>query len=340
MSVTIKDVAKHANVAVSTASRVINDSGYVSQETREKVEKAVETLGYTPNSIARSLKQKSTFSIGLIVTDIVNPFYAELAQAVERAARERGYSVLLVNTDGSGRLEKEGMDLLIAKQVDGIIWYSPINQKLIEELEQKSGPVVVVITAKSEPIGRHTIHIDDQIGAHEAVDHLIKLGHKRIGYIAEPDAPEFSQERLNGYKAALAKAKIKLDKSLIVRGNFQEGSGRRGMQSLLKLSNPPTAVFAANDLMAIEAIQYIREQGLRVPEDVAVVGFDDIKLAGLYGIDLTTVAQPKYEMGREAAKILISSIQKERASRQMLLHPTLVVRKSCGYSLKRAGKIS
>jgi DNA-binding LacI/PurR family transcriptional regulator len=332
--VTIKDVAKQANVAISTASRVINNSGYVSEDTRQRVEEAIKRLGYVPNSIARSLKWKQTFSIGLIVSDIGNPFYAELAQAVERAARERGYSVLLTNTDSKAAQERDCVGVLAAKQVDGIIWYSPINEELVDEVMENSRATVVVITGKEGHLGHHTIRIDDQLGAFEAVNHLISLGHTRIGYIAEPSDPKFPQERMKGYRRALAEAGLEFDESLVVRGTYQEGSGRKAIKVLLGLEERPTAVFCANDLMAIEAMQYARGVGLRIPEDLAVVGFDNTKLACLHGIDLTTVAQPTYEMGREGAKLLISSITKPLSPRQLLLRPSLVVRRSCGQYLK------
>lgn len=334
MSVTIRDVAKHANVAISTASRVINDSGYVSEETRAKVEETIRKLGYVPNSIARSLKQKQTFSLGLIVADIGNPFYAELAQAVERAARDLGYSVLLANTDGKPKHEESGIRLFLTKQVDGIIWYSPINKELVDRVAKSQDTSIVVISGKQELQGNHTIHIDDHLGAFEAVNHLINLGHRRIGYIAEPDHPKYPQERLKGYCRALKEANIPGDSSLIVRGTYQEGSGLEAAKRLLSLPDRPTAIFCANDLMAIEAMQYIKAIDLRIPEDVALVGFDNTKIAGIYGIDLTTVAQPTYEMGRESANLLISSLKGDVSPRQILLRPSLVIRKSCGYYLQ------
>jgi len=338
MGVTIKDVANEAKVSVSTASRVINDSGYVSDEARAKVKKAIKTLGYVPNSIVRSLKQRQTFSIGLIVADIGNPFFAELAQAVERAARERGYSVLLINTDGKSHQERAGVELLIAKQVDGIIWYSPINENLVKLVTTRTDVQVVVITGKQDHLGHHTIHIDDQLGAYEAVKHLVQLGHTRIGYIAEPEDPMFPQERLAGYKKALQDAGLVITNDLIVRGTYQEGSGLQAMEILLDLPNPPTAVFCANDLMAIEALQYVRKVGKQVPEDIAIVGFDNTKLARIHGIDLTTVAQPIYEMGKEGAKLLISGVDSPVTSRDILLRPTLIIRKSCGQSLREVAQ--
>lgn len=334
MSVTIKDVAKQANVAISTASRVINDSGYVSEETRAKVLEAVDSLGYVPNSIARSLRQKETRSIGLIVADIGNPFFAELAQAVERSARELGYSVLLANTDGKAEQEEDGIRLFLAKQVDGIIWHSPINNDLVDELTKSRATSVIVIGGEHELVGNYTIHIDDELGAFEAVTHLVRLGHERIGYIAEPDYPISPQERMKGYLRALKEANIPYDSHLVVRGTFKEGSGLKAIKVLLNSNNPPTAVFCANDLMAIEAIQHLRAVGLQVPEDVAVVGFDNTKVAGIYGIDLTTVAQPTYDMGREGVNVLISSLKENLSPRQILLRPSLVIRKSCGYYLQ------
>ncbi len=334
MSVTIKDVAKHANVAISTASRVINASGYVSDETRDRVQEAVKSLGYVPNSIARSLKQKQTFSIGLLVTDIGNPFFAELAQAVERAAREQGYSVLLTNTDGKAEQEKDGIKLFLAKQVDGIVWFSPINEQLVNALAKSDDTTVVVISGNDKLLGDHTIRIDDQIGAFEAVKHLINLGHSKIAYIAEPDQPRYPQERMKGYRRALEEAGIPFDEKLVVRGTYREGSGLAAIKVLFERDEKFTAVFCANDLMAIEAIQYMKETGLRVPEDIAVVGFDNTRVAGMHGIDLTTVAQPTYEMGREGANLLISSLKGSLSSRQILLRPQLVVRKSCGLYLK------
>ena len=166
--VTIKDVAKQANVAISTASRVINNSGYVSEYTRQRVEEAIKRLGYVPNSIAQP-QVEADLQYWLIVSDIGNPFYAELAQAVEQAARERGYSVLLTNTDSKAAQERDCVGVLAAKQVDGIIWYSPINEELVDEVMENSRATVVVITGKEGHLGHHTIRIDDQLGAFEAV---------------------------------------------------------------------------------------------------------------------------------------------------------------------------
>lgn len=330
---TIRDVARLAKVGISTVSRVINDTGYVSDATRARVLAVMAELNYQPNEIARSLKRKHTLSIGLALTDISNPFYGEVAQAVESAAREMAYSVLLACTGEPRRHETECIDLFLEKRVDGIIWYAPGDKKKLREVTVERKVPVVIITPDPDSVNHNAVCVNDVRGAFDAVTHLIRLGHRRIGYIGEPDDPHVSQERMRGYRWALDEHGIEIDPTLIVRGTFREGSATRAVDLLLDRDDPPTAIFAANDLMAIEAIHRLRGRGLAVPEDVAVVGFDDVKMAGISGIDLTTVSQPKREMGREAARLLISCIRRERPLRQVILTPHLIVRKSCGYHL-------
>ncbi len=332
---TIKDVAREAGVGISTVSRVINESGYVSQETREKVLAVMDELQYQPNEIARSLKRRHTKSIGLAVPEISNPFFGEVAEAVEVAAREKSYTVLFCSTQYDSNQEEVGIDLFLEKQVDGLIWYAPHNKsKLQTVLEQRHVPIVIITP---EPVWGDvdSVCVNDASGAFEAVAHLIRLGHRTIGYIAEPDDPTGSQQRLKGYRAAVREYGLPLDESLIARGTFREGSGARAVEVLLDRPKPPTAIFAANDLMAIEAMTRLRSKGYRVPEDIAIVGFDDVKLASAGGIDLTTVAQPKQEVGQEAVHLLIERLNDEpRATRQVTFSPYLIVRKTCGQHLR------
>lgn len=335
---TIRDVAKKARVSISTVSRVINDTGYVSAETRRRVQAAMQELHYYPNEIARSLKRRNTNSIGLALTDISNPFFGEVAQAVEQAARDRGYSLLFATTGDDEEQEEACLDLFLEKQVDGIVWFGPSDVRKLEEVTSIRRVPVVVITATPGPPQLNSVYVNDARGAYEAVAHLIRLGHRKIGYIAEPDRPGTSQERLRGYEWALKDFGVELDAGLIVRGTFREGSGSKAVLQLMDQPHRPTAVFAANDLMAIEAMHQLRSLGFRVPEDIAVVGFDDVKMAGLVGIDLTTVCQPKVEMGREAAWLLIDQMQSPKAVRQVILSPHLVIRKSCGYHLSLSEK--
>lgn len=329
---TIRDVAARAGVGISTVSRVINGTGYVSEETRAKVLKAMEELNFHPNDIARSLKRRKTRSLGLAITDISNPFFGEVAHAVEVAARSLGYSVLFASTGPEAPQEADCIDLFLEKRVDGIIWFSPRNRAKLKEVTEKRKVPVVIITPEPGDREHHTVYINDARGAYEAVCHLLRLGHRRIGYIAEPDEPGVSQERMRGYRWALEEFGLEPDPSLIVRGTFREGSGSQAVDYFFReLDKAPTAIFAANDLMAIEAMSRLRSMGLDVPKDVAVVGFDDIKMAALAGIDLTTVAQPKQEMGREAALMLIEAIADPSKVRRVVFTPYLVIRKSCGF---------
>jgi Transcriptional regulators len=329
---TIRDVAARAQVAVSTVSRVINGTGYVSEKTRARVLKAMEELNFRPNEVARSLKRRQTRSLGLAITDISNPFFGEVAHAVEIAARSLGYSVLFASTGREAAQEAGCIDLFLEKRVDGIIWFAPRDRDKLREVMVKRRVPVVVITPMPDSRETHSVYVNDARGAYEAVSHLLRLGHRKIGYIAEPDEPGVSQERLRGYRWALNEYGLELDPSLIVRGTFSEGAGSRAVDIFFRQrERAPTAIFAANDLMAIEAMSRLRSMGLRVPQDVAVVGFDDVKMAGLVGIDLTTVAQPKQEMGREAALMLIDAIANPRTVRQVVFTPYLVIRKSCGY---------
>lgn len=327
-------MAREAGVGISTVSRVINDSGYVSQETREKVLAAMDELQYQPNEIARSLKRRHTRSIGLTVPEIGNPFFGEVAEAVEIAAREKGYTVLFSSTRDDPKQEEVGIDLFLEKQVDGLIWFAPHNKSKLQTVLQQRRVPIVVITPEPVWWDVDSVCVNDTAGAYEATAHLIQLGHRRIGYIAEPDAPTYSQERLKGYKAAFREHHLVTDESLIVRGDFREGSGARAVEALMDCSEPPTAIFAANDLMAIEALARLRTKGYRVPEDVAVVGFDDVKIAAIGGIELTTVSQPKQEVGQEAVRLLIDRLSGEpRATRQVTFNPYLVVRKTCGQQI-------
>lgn len=331
---TIKDVAREAGVGISTVSRVLNDSGYVSQETREKVLAAMDELQYQPNEIARSLKRRHTKSIGLAVSEIGNPFFGEVAEAVEIAAREKIYTVLFSSTHDDPVQEELAIDLFLEKQVDGLIWFAPHNKTKLQTVLKQGHVPMVVITPEPVRWDVDSICINDAGGAFEATSHLIQLGHRNIGYIAEPDDPTGSQERLRGYKAALREYDLFLDETLIVRGTFREGSGARAAEVLIDRPQPPTAIFAANDLMAIEAIARLRAKGYSVPGDIAVVGFDDVKIASVGGIDLTTVSQPKREVGREAVRLLIDRLAGEpQATRQVTFSPHLVVRKTCGQSM-------
>ncbi|MDR7434127.1 MAG: LacI family DNA-binding transcriptional regulator [Armatimonadota bacterium] len=341
MTPTIRDVARKAGVSVATVSRVVNESAHkVREETRQRVLEAIQALGYQPNDVARGLKKRTSHTIGLIVPDISNPFYPAIARGIEDVANAHGYAIVLCNTYEDLAKEREYLSLLRRRWVDGLIFAtSGVNTKHLQWLRGHRVPVVLV-ARDVEGLEIDAVLVDNFRGAYLAVQHLIGLGHRRIGFIGGPSTLHVSQERRRGYLQALDDAGIAPDPAYSVEGNFRAEGGDSAMQKLLQLSPPPTAVFAANDLMAIGAMNAIKRVGLRIPGDVAVVGFDDIPFASLVEPRLTTVAQPKYKMGAMAMTLLLERIEgKGDGPRKILLEPELIVRDSCGAREKEAEEI-
>lgn len=329
---TIKDVAREAGVSYATVSRALNDHPEISEETKKRIVKIALEMGYRPNAIAQGLVKKETKTIGLIIPDITNPFFPEVAHGIEDAAVEAGYTVFLCNTNWNPEREERYFDDLIRKQVDGLI-IGPCSEQ-ISHLEKviDSGIKTVFISRASNHPNTVSILINNLLGAQQAVEYLIQQGHKRIAFIGGREDISTTQERLQGYTQALNKNDLPVDESLIKIGSFKRDSGYFITNELLKLddSNRPTAVFAANDLLALGVIQAVRESRLSIPKDVAVVGFDDIEFASLPEIQLTTVFQPKYDMGRLAFSTLIELIKGGgyASGRKILLDPVLVVRQT------------
>lgn len=325
----MREVAEQAQVSVTTVSHVINDTRPVSDELRAKVTAAVDELGYQPNRLARSLRRGETHTIGMIIPDGVNPFFAEVARGIEDTGFEQGYSVILCNSDGN--LEKELLytNVLNEKQVDGIIFVAAgLSQEHILGLQQRGLPVVVVDREiPGLPVG--TVITDNAQGGWLATGHLLSLGHRRIACLSGPHDLTPSAERVTGYRQALEAAEVFVDERLVLRGDFNYESGYKSMTELLALEEPPSAVFACNDLMAMGAMAAAVESGCRVPADLSVVGFDDIKLASYTIPTLTTVRQPKYEMGAIATRMLLEHMRQDDLTPQrQILGTELVVRKS------------
>ncbi|SMB93451.1 transcriptional regulator, LacI family [Thermanaeromonas toyohensis ToBE] len=322
-------MAKRAKVGISTVSRVLNNSGYVSPKTRERVLKAIEELNFEPNYLAKSLSSGKTRTIALILPDITNPFFPAIARGVEDAVKRKEYHVILCNTDGDSQQEALHAKALREKAVDGLIFTaSSKNNKHVLELVEVGIPVVL-IDRRVEGNNLDAVLVDNVAGAYEATKYLIGLGHKYIGFIAGPDVTT-ALERQEGYCRALKEAGIEVKEKLIQPGNFRYESGYTGALNLLEYG--VTAILAANDLMALGAMRAIEEKGLRIPQDIAVVGFDDIPLASLVKPALTTVNQPAYQMGALAAEILLERIEGKRAGepKEVILTPSLVIRESCG----------
>lgn len=331
---TISDVARRARVSRATVSRVVNRYPHVRPRVRSAVLRAMCALGYRPDRVARSLARSETQTLGLVVADITNPFYAETARAIVETARGHGYNVILGNTDNLPRLQEEYVEVLRQRRVDGIIFGSVfLRDPLVEALVDGGYPCVMYNRRLRSGRGNYIV-LDNVRASRDLTRHLLRLGHRRIGFITGLRESSTAADRLRGYREALRAARISADPRLIRPGSFKAEAAQRATRELLKLRRRPTAIVAGNDLMALGVIQAAGEMGLGVPEDLAVVGFDDIQIAAHREIQLTTMAQQKTEMGRLATSWILEIIRDPgrfaRTPLQELLAPTLIVRRTCG----------
>jgi LacI family transcriptional regulator len=326
---TIRDVAHLAGVTPTTVSHVINSTRFVSENTAQRVLTAIKELNYQPNKIARSLRRKTTQTVGLVVPDNNNPFFAEVARGIEDMSFSRGYSVILCNSDSDLDKELSYIEVLLERQVDGIALVSAgLDSGQMNDLQERGKPLVVV-DRDIAGIEIDCVLTDNRRGGYEAVRHLLNLGHRRIGCVSGPSRLTPSAERVSGYEQALTEDGLQNDEGLMVRGDFQAAGGYRAIEGLLSLSEPPTAAFVCNDMMAIGAIARAVELGVRVPRDLSIVGFDDIALASYNNPKLTTVAQPKYQMGTVAAEMLLSRMSNgESPMQKRVLSSELIIRHS------------
>lgn len=328
---TMRDIAEHAGVSLSTVSHVVNETRYVSDDVRHRVLSAMVELDYRPNELARSLRRGQTNTIGLILPDSANPYFAEIGQSIELAAFENNFSVILCNTEGSVEREDLYVDVLRKKQVDGIIFVAAGERSdSVRDLIKRQFPVVL-IDRQQPGIELAAVHVDNYSGGQEATQHLIDLGHTRVACITGPHNITPSADRVTGYLNALEEAGLPVDEQLIEPGTFRASSGYAATLKLLQLPDPPTAIFACNDMMAIGVLRAAAETGRRVPDDLAIVGFDDVELASYTIPPLTTVAQPTDEMGQKAVEMLLGAVKDKRHPRQStILKAELVVRASSG----------
>ena len=330
MKVTIYDVAKEANVSIATVSNVINKKGRIGEKTRKRVHEAMEKLNYEPNMLASALTGKQTKTIGLIIPDLANPFFSELARSIEDRAHELGYNIVICSTDYQEEKENKYISLLKQKRVDGFILASGFeNLERVQELMEEDIPVVIV--ARDYPnFSINTVALDDYIGGYQAANHLIQLGHKNIGFIALDVYS--NRERIRGFKDALKEHHIELRNDLHFIEDKKQSlvqAGKTSAETYLQSAEIPTAIFACNDLLAIGAIQVIRDAGLNIPEDISIVGFDNTNIATIVDPPLTTMSQPIQRMGREVMDLIISIFKGERDDEvRITLVPELVKRKS------------
>lgn len=336
MAVTIKDVARLAGVDPSTVSRVIADNPRISDKTKEKVHKVMEELDFHPNAIARSLANRSTKTIGVIMPHsteqvFVNPFFTEVMRGIGVSALQKGYYVLISTGSSSDDEYKATSRLVNEKRVDGLILLtSRIGDKTIESLRKKRFPFVVVgKPANMEDV--NWVDNDNREAGFQAAEYLIKLGHERIGFIGGEFTYVFMSERFSGYKKALDTYGLKFGKELLSLGEFVEEGGYNAVKKLLMLKNRPTAIVAADDLMAFGAMRAIKEEGLRIPEDISVIGFNDTPLASYVEPTLSSMEIFVYDLGYNACEALINQLQEPGGHKKHIIIPaSLRARRSTG----------
>jgi LacI family transcriptional regulator, galactose operon repressor len=329
---TITDVAARAGVHPSTVSRVLNShvDSTIRPETRQRVLRAAEQLGYRASPLARSLRLQRTLTLGMLVPDITNPFFSSIIKGAEDAARDRGYTLILGNSEDEPEREETYLRVLRERQVDGLlIASSQMADETIAGLRDDGFPFVLLNRGARFP-GDLVVVVDNLAASIEVVDHLAALGHRRIGHIAGPQNTTTGMDRLDGYREAVRALGLADDPELVAyAAGFSVASGRRALAAMLAGPARPTAVFAANDLIAIGMLQHLRQVGVRVPGDLSIVGFNDIPLAGLLEPALTTVRVPQLEMGAVATHLLIDRLEDRPIHDVRVTLPTaLVVRSS------------
>lgn len=326
----MKDVARLANVSTSTVSHVINNSRYVSPEIKQRIEIAINELNYVPSALARSFKLQETHTIGMLLTQSNNPFYSEVVQGVERSCYELGYQLILCNTEGDIERMTHNIETLLQKKVDGLLILCAEAHLIPDELFSRypSLPMVMMDcmprNSVCDIIRDNSLH-----GATLAVNHLIENGYQRIACITGPLDNTQALFRLEGYRSAMTKAGFHIIQGYEVEGDFQFASGLRAMTFLLSLAQQPDAVFCCNDAMAIGAYHAMANAGLIVAKDIAIIGYDDIELAQYMNPPLTTIHQPKDELGQLAVETLLNRMQNRDSVQQVLtLTPVLTQRRS------------
>ena len=328
----IKDVAKRAGVAPITVSRCINNSGYCSSEARARIETAIAELGFVPNRLATGLRSKRTHTLALVLTDITNPFFTTIARGVEDIASEAGYTVIFCNTDESGPKEQMYLRMLLEKRVDGVLLVPVLSGLDSVNLIKKQDTSVVIIDRRLPDLQADTVRCDSEGGAHDLTQLLLSLGHRDIALLNGPRGVSTAEDRLAGYRRAMAEFGIPQNDEREFYGAFVQESGFEMAHHAMQKANKPTAVFAANNFIAIGVLKAFQEMGLRVPEDVAVVGFDDLPPALITFPFLTVAAQPAYEMGKKATEILLKRLDGELSGdfQEIVLPAFIVTRQSSG----------
>ncbi|UTT83686.1 DNA-binding transcriptional regulator CytR [Vibrio pelagius] len=326
---TMKDVAQLAGVSTATVSRALMNPEKVSVTTRKRVETAVLEAGYSPNTLARNLRRNESKTIITIVPDICDPYFAEIIRGIEDAAVENDYLVLLGDSGQQKKRESSFVNLVFTKQADGMLLLGTDHPFDVSKAEQKNLPPMVMACEFAPELELPTVHIDNLTSAFEAVNYLAQLGHKRIAQISGPTSATLCQFRQQGYQQALRRAGVTMNPAYSTVGDFTFEAGAQAVRQLLAMPEQPTAIFCHNDAMAIGAIQEAKKLGLRVPHDLSIVGFDDIQFAQYCDPPLTTISQPRYEIGRQAMLMMLDMLKgNDVQAGSRLLEAKLVVRGS------------
>ncbi|ALB53267.1 DNA-binding transcriptional regulator CytR [Cronobacter universalis] len=324
---TMKDVAVRARVSTATVSRALMNPEKVSQATRNRVEQAAIDVGYLPGSLNRNLKRNESRTILVIVPDICDPFFSEIIRGIEVTAADQGYLVLIGDCAHQNQQEKTFIDLIITKQIDGMLLLGSRLPFDASKEEQRNLPPMVMANEFAPELELPTVHIDNLTAAFNAVNYLHELGHQRIACIAGPEEMPLCHYRLQGYVQALRRSGMTVDPHYIARGDFTYEAGAQALEQLLSLPQPPTAIFCHSDVMALGALSMAKRRGFRVPDDLSIIGFDNIALAEFCDPPLTTVAQPRFDIGREAMLLLLSQLNGHTVSSgSRLLDCELVLR--------------
>lgn len=335
--ITIYDIAKEAEVSVTTVSRVLNDTAPVKASTKAKIMTIIEKHQFQPNAIARSLLKKETGTIAIILPDITNPFFPEVFWGAENEARDKGYTLFLCDTAGDYSRESQYLSVIREKRVDGIIYMggrinlSQCPPELAQEIIDLSNHVPIVLVNGNVPKGSfHRVYTDEALGSELATQHLIDLGHRDIAFIGGLKEMSTTMSKVKAYRKKLEENHIPYRADRILHGEFSIAAGKELMSRLLEGEGRPTAVFCVNDFTAVGAIKAIVEHGLRIPEDISVIGFDDTPLAAAFIPEITTVSQHTHQLGKLSVELLHRIIAKEQVKKRIVLKPELVVRKSTG----------
>jgi len=330
MAVTIKDVALRANVSITTVSHVLNKTRFVAATTQQSVIAAVEELNYLPNTVAQSLKGKHTKSIGMLVTTTLNPFYAEVVKAVEKYCYLEGYNLVLCNTDGDFKKTDSYLKMLAQKRIDGvIIMCTEYDGDSFTTISSQSALPMVVMDWG--PIDPHLDRIQDNSfqGGYMATQYLLENNHTSIGYIGGPLDKLPALNRYSGFSKAMADAQLNINPEWVIESDFQSEGGKTAMAKILALDELPTAIFVANDMMALGAMCLAQQSGLKIPDQLSIIGYDNISFSAYFSPPLTTINQPKNRLARIAVNTLIERLREDRPlGRTHLIEPDLVVRDS------------